>query len=357
MTSSAAKVIPGDGPAIETVTSVASRRPLRAPFRTALRQVTELDVIEVKLTWSDARETSSAVSPAPPITGETVGSVQAAVAGPLGGAVRGVPLAHHEEIFRRLHQAMAGNPTAKCAIDLAVHAALAAGCGGMGALLGGGNGPMRTDVTVSLDGPQAMADAALDRAKEGFDVLKLKLGGDVQADVARVAAVWRAVGPEVTLRLDANQAWTAKEALKVLEGLARLGIPLELVEQPVAAHDLAGMALVRRHTPVPVLADESVFSARDVVRAAEMGAADIVNVKLAKCGGLRAARDVVATAEACGLDVIIGCMLEPPAALAAAAALARCLPGGRAHDLDAVWWAGDGGPLSCRPPWVSTADA
>ena len=106
---------------------------------------------------------------------------------------------------------------------------------------------------------------------------------------------------------------------------------------------------------IPVLADESVHSARDVFRVAEAGAADMINVKLAKCGGLRAARDVIATAHACGLGVLVGCMMEPGPTVAAAAALALTLQGRHAHDLDAAWWSGPDAALSCRPPHVTPA--
>lgn len=333
---------------------------MRASFRTALREVTELEVVEVELHWSGSLVTTAAVSPTPPITGETTGSICAAVEGPLVDAIKGVPLAHHEELFRRLDHAMHANTTAKCAIDLAVHAALAAPVGGLAEWLGASAGPVRTDVTVSLGAPDAMVAEAVARAGEGFDVLKLKVGGnDVDLDVARTTAVARAVGAGVTLRLDANQGWTAREALAVLDGLDRAGVRPELVEQPVPAQDLKGLAAVARHGSVPVLADESVHSARDVLRVAELGAADLVNLKLAKCGGLRAARDFISTAAACDLEVIVGCMLEPAATVAVAATLASALPSGRAagraHDLDGGWWSADHGPLRYSAPLVMLA--
>jgi L-alanine-DL-glutamate epimerase-like enolase superfamily enzyme len=214
---------------------------------------------------------------------------------------------------------------------------------------------VRTDVTVSLGLPEAMAEAARERAREGFDVLKLKLGdGDVGLEVARVVAVSRAVGPGLSLRLDANQAWTAKQALAVLERLEGEGIRPELLEQPVPAHDLRGMAAVTRHSFVPVLADESVQGARDVLAVAGAGAADLVNVKLAKCGGLRAAQDVVAVAQACGLGTVVGCMLEPPGALAAGTLLAMTLPEHVTHDLDALWWVEGEAAVRLAPPMVIT---
>jgi L-Ala-D/L-Glu epimerase len=342
---------------IERVMCQAGRRPLRATFRTALREVRELDVVDVEVHWTGSLVTGASVSPTPPITGETTGSICAAVRGPLADAVSGIPLAQHEELFRRLQKAISGNTTAKCAIDLAVHAALAAPLGGLAPFLGAAAGPVRTDVTVSLADSQTMADQAKARVEEGFDLLKLKVGGDdVDLDVARITAVFRAVGPEVGLRLDANQHWTAKRALAVLDQLERTGIRPELVEQPVPAYDLAGMAAVARHGFVPVLADESVHSARDVLRVAEENAADAVNLKLAKCGGLRPARDFLATAHACGLEVVVGCMLEPPATVAVAATLASALPPQRGHDLDGGWWSAEHGPLRYVPPSVLVAN-
>jgi L-Ala-D/L-Glu epimerase len=349
---------PIDGLVIERLVCRTGHRPLRAPFRTALREVKELDVVDVEVHWSASVVTVASVSPTPPITGETAGSIGAAVTGPLADAVSGVPLAEHEELFRRLHGAINGNTTAKCAVDLAVHAVLASPLGGLAPFLGAVVGPVRTDITVSLAEPGTMAEQAAARAEEGFDLLKLKVGGDdVDLDVARTSAVARSVGPGVGLRLDANQHWTAKTALAVLDRLERAGIRPELVEQPVPAHDLAGMAAVARHGLVPVLADESVHSARDVLRVAEARAADAVNLKLAKCGGLRPARDFIATAHACGLQVVVGCMLEPPATVAVAATLASTLSPHRGHDLDGGWWSAEHGPLRYVPPSVLVAGA
>jgi L-Ala-D/L-Glu epimerase len=343
---------------IESVVCQTSRRTLRAPFRTALREVKELDVVDVEVHWSGSLVTAASVSPTPQITGETTGSICAAVSGPLAEAVGGVPLAEHEELFRRLQSAINRNTTAKCAVDLAVQAALAAPLGGLAPFLGAVGGPVRTDITVSLADAKTMAEQATARVEEGFDLLKLKVGGDdVDVEVARVTAVARAVGAEVGLRLDANQGWTAKTALAVLDRLGRAGISPELVEQPVPADDLAGMAAVTRHGLAPVLADESVHSARDVLRVADAHAADAVNLKLAKCGGLRPARDFIATAHACGLEVVVGCMLEPPATVSVAVTLASTLPPHRGHDLDGGWWSRRHRPLRYRPPSVLVAGA
>ncbi|MGC8510008.1 MAG: dipeptide epimerase [Acidimicrobiales bacterium] len=342
-----------DRPIINSISCRRESRLLRATFRTSLREVNELDVIAVDVTWSDGMITTGEVSPTPPITGETAESIVAAVTGPLAHAIVGLPLAEHDEILVRIAGALFANTTAKCALDLAVHRALAERNGGLAAVLGVPVRPVRTDVTISLASPEAMAAAAAQRSAEGFDILKLKVGDDVDRDVARVLAVSEVVDPSLRLRLDANQGWSAKQALQVLARLERADVTIDLLEQPVPASDLRGMATVTRHSAVSVLADESVHSARDVLRVAELGAADMVNVKLAKCGGVRAAREVIAVARACGLGVLIGCMLEPASAVAAAATLAMGIDPLRGHDLDAGWWVQSEDEVICTPPLVT----
>ena len=330
--------------------------PLAEPFVTALRRVTTLEVVELRLVLDDGTEGRACVAPAPPVTGETAASIEAALLGPLASAVAGGDLAATEVLWQAAGKAIAGNTTAKCALDLAIHDAIATrrGCT-LPVLLGAAATGVRTDVTVSLDEPAAMAEAARRRAGEGFTVLKLKVGTDPADDVRRVRAVAEAVEGRARLRLDANQAWTWRQAQAVLSALARHGTELELIEQPVAASDLRALAAVRAVSPWPVLADEAVHGPADVLRVAELGAADAVNVKLAKCGGLRAAADVVAVARAAGLGVVVGCMLEPPSTVAAAVALAATVAPEAVHDLDAGRFTGEGASLAYRPPFVGLA--
>jgi L-alanine-DL-glutamate epimerase-like enolase superfamily enzyme len=231
-------------------------------------------------------------------------------------------------------------------VDLAVHGLVAGALDlTLAELLGGSGTPdVPTVVTVAVDRPEAMADAAAELVAEGVRAVKVKLA-DAELDVARVLAVREQLGrTPVTMRVDANQAWTPEEAVTVLESLHAAGVPLELVEQPVAAQDLSGLAFVRARSPYPLMADESVFTADDVRRVADVEAADLVNLKLLKCGGLHRAREVVAAAHETGLGLLLGCMLEPAEGVAAAGALASVASlGPLAHDLDAPWWVGGPG--------------
>jgi len=171
---------------------------------------------------------------------------------------------------------------------------------------------------------------------EGFDALKLKVGLDPEEDLERVRLVREAAGPRTRLRLDANQGWTVKQALAMIERLARYDI--ELVEQPVAYHDLEGLAEVTRRSPVPIMSDESAFDARDVLRLLRLRAVDMVNIKIMKCGGIHEALKINALCEAAGVECMLGCMIEETnIGVAAAASVMAARRNITRADLDAVF--------------------
>ncbi|WP_436935762.1 dipeptide epimerase [Halovenus marina] len=172
-----------------------------------------------------------------------------------------------------------------------------------------------TSYTVSIDTPERMAELARTAREAGFPVLKLKLGTD--DDRARLEAV-RAAAPEARIRVDANGDWTPEEAIDRCDLLAEMGV--EFCEQPVPGGDIDGLERVRETSPIPIAADESCVTATDVPSVVD--AADIVVVKLMKCGGLRPALRQIAAAQAHGLDVMLGCMVETNASIAGACQLA-----------------------------------
>ena len=151
-----------------------------------------------------------------------------------------------------------------------------------------------------------------------YPVLKIKLGSARDEWIVRIV---RDAAPEALLRVDANAAWTPKHAVRMCALLEGVGV--EFVEQPVAAHDLDGLRFVRDHSSLPIVADESCLVATDVARLA--GRVDGVNLKLAKCGGLREAHRIVAAARAHDLRVMAGCMVETSLGITAAAHLAPLL--------------------------------
>ncbi len=152
----------------------------------------------------------------------------------------------------------------------------------------------------------------------GYPILKVKLGSDRDEAIIRTV---RETAPEALLRVDANCAWTARHALRMIPLLAEHGV--EFVEQPLEPWDLEGLRFVRERSALPIVADESCLVAADVPKLA--GVVDGVNLKLAKCGSLGEARRLIAVARAHGMQVMAGCMIESSLAITAAAHLAPLL--------------------------------
>lgn len=316
------------------------------PFVTAVRRADTIDLTLIEVIDANGRSGWGEAAVSWRVTGESPESVTAVVAGPIANAVIGRP--PHEIVGTgTLAGSVWGNAAARSAVDWAL-ADLAAGQHGaplVDALARELSIPaprrrVRTDMTLSAGEPVAVADAAAEHAAAGFGTLKIKAqAGTRLRDV--LVAVRAAVGGEVVLRIDANQAWTVADAIREIRACEDAGVGIELVEQPVQADDLEGMAAVRAAVTAPILADESARTARDVQRIAELGAADFVNVKLAKTGGVGETLATVDAARTAGLGVIVGCMLEGSVGVSSAATLAAAIAPDLVHDLDGGLWLRD----------------
>jgi L-alanine-DL-glutamate epimerase-like enolase superfamily enzyme len=322
------------------------RVPLHTPFVTALRRTTTIETVLVEVTDTDGLTGWGEAPQVWQVTGDSLAGTQACLEGPLRDALLGAP-ADPRESAALVQRAVVANRSAKMAADIALHdlaarragTPLAAHLAAYAGLSSTPPGAIRTDVTLAAGAPDALATAARERVADGFRILKLKVGTDAATDVDRVRAVRAAVGDDITLRLDANQGWDAFEAVRVIRALEDDGLGVELVEQPVPADDLLGLAHVTAHVDTPVMADESLFTLRDLVDVVRLHAADVVNVKLAKCGGLTPALELLDIAARHGLGTFVGSMMESHVGVGAAASLVAAVGTSSVPDLDAAWWA------------------
>jgi len=191
---------------------------------------------------------------------------------------------------------------------------------------------VESDITIGIEAPEVAARRALAFAEMGFKVLKIKVGEDPADDIERVRAVREALGGDVTIRVDANQGWSVKTAIKTIRELEKLDV--ELVEQPIDASNIEGLKEIKKNVSVPIAVDESVKSYRDAAIIAKEGAADILNIKLAKCGGVLNARVIARVAEANGLSCMIGCGGESGIGISAALHFALSAKNVKYVDLD-----------------------
>lgn len=315
--------------------------PLTRPFRTALRTVERLSSVVVRIRADTGETGFGEAPPTEAVTGETMDSIQTAIHMFLRPALLGLDLSDPEAVMARLQSCVPGNRSAKAAVDMALFDLFSKHLGiPLYALLGGTRRELETDLTISLDTPEQMAEDSLDAVRQGDRILKLKLGGRDGRDLDRAAAVRAAAGPGITLRVDANQGWTPREALDIIRAMEKQKLEIQLVEQPVAARDLKGLKTVTRGVGTRILADESVFSPEDAVQVLRAEAADAVNIKLMKTGGIYEALKLCDIAAFYGADCMMGCMLESRLAASAAAHLAAAS--------SAIVWVDLDGPLLCK---------
>ncbi|GGN07457.1 dipeptide epimerase [Halarchaeum nitratireducens] len=249
--------------------------------------------------------------------GETVETVEAVLPDLLASVERVGDPANHQRIAAAMDDVVRANPAARAAVDIAC-CDLAAKRVGLPLSRHWGLDPAsapETSFTIGLDDTERMRAKTRDAVDAGYEILKVKLGTSRDEEI--VEAV-RDTAPDATLRVDANEAWTPREAVSNTEWLADADV--EFVEQPVPAENPDGMRFVRERGALPIAADESCVTLADVPEVAEI--ADIANVKLMKCGGPSEARRLIHAARAGGLDVMLGCMVSSNAAIAAAAQLA-----------------------------------
>lgn len=297
--------------------------PLRVPFKTALRSVSSVEDVIVEIHTDTGAVGYGEAPPTGVITGDTTGAIIGALQDHIIKTLVGRDVDDFEDLMKALNSCIVHNSSAKAAADMALwdlygqrwHIPVYK-------LLGGSRRQIVTDITISVNPPEEMARDAVSAVKRGYDTLKVKVGVDPSLDVERLLAIRKAVGDKIQIRIDANQAWKPKQAVKILNEMQEKDLKIELVEQPVAAADLEGLKYVTERSYVPVLADESVFSPADAMKIMQMGAADLVNIKLMKCGGIYNALKIISAAEVYGVECMIGCMLEAKISVNAAVHLA-----------------------------------
>jgi L-Ala-D/L-Glu epimerase len=267
-------------------------------YRTVMVKITDDDGVEG---WGEAAATA--------FYGETLETVQAAL--PTYATLLGDDPFALEAIERRLEDTLPGNAAARVAISAALHDLVGKRLGipvwkywGLDR-----DKAPRSSFTIGIDTPEMIRKKVAEAAQ--YPVLKIKLGTANDLDILKT--IRDATDRE--LRVDANCGWTPAHAIAMLPVLAEFGVTV--LEQPVVAEDLPGLAEIRRHARIPLIADESCVTSSHIPDLVE--AVDGINIKLAKCGSLREALRMIAIARAHGMMVMVGCMIESSLGITAAA--------------------------------------
>ena len=303
--------------------------PLVTPFRTALRVVDHVNDLIVRVETDEGLAGFGEAPPTAVITGDTKESIEAAIRYYISPALTGMDLsADPEEVFLRMNRAIAKNTTAKAAVDMALYDLLAKREKLPLFRLLAKDAPEKarqallTDLTISVNETQEMVRDSVRAVKNGCRILKVKVGKGGEKDVERISQIREAVGKDVVIRVDANQGWTREESIRTISMMEDKLLDIELVEQPVSCHDFKGLKMVTEKVHTPILADESVFSYEDAERIIEEHAADLINIKLMKTGGIHEALKICTLAEKNRISCMMGCMLESAVSVSAGAHLA-----------------------------------
>jgi L-alanine-DL-glutamate epimerase-like enolase superfamily enzyme len=317
---------------INRIEILSTRLPFSQPFRIALAVMDSIENIFVRLHDSDGITGIGEACPSRFVTGESPETAFEA-ARQYGALLLGKNPLEIDARLAELEHYMLKNPSMRCAFDLALYDLLAKHAGlPLFALLGGAKRAILSNRTLGIDTPQAMAQKAAALLEHGVQALKIKLGSNRLEDIARVHAIRQAAGPGVQLRLDANQAWDEAGALAILQAVA--GCDVQVCEQPLPAWNEAGLKRLRQRSPIPIMADESVFDSHDAFRLAASGAVDFLNIKLAKSAGIHDALKINAVGAAAGVPCMLGGMAETLVGVSAGAHMICACPNIQLADLD-----------------------
>ncbi len=308
---------------IQSITLYASRIKLKEPFIISLGPLTHAENVIVIIKTKQGITGTGECSPFMTINGESM-ETGMVVGKYLAAILKGKNALDIETCHKAMNSVIYGNSSIKSAFDMALYdiasqqAALP-----LYAFLGGSNNKtLVTDYTVSFKDADAMAKDAAKIKANGFQVIKVKLGGAKEDDIERIQKIREAVGMEIPVRIDANQGWNTKDAIEILKALQPYNI--QHCEEPVPRWAFMELPVIKQQSPVKMMSDESCCDEHDAKRLWDIGACDYFNLKLGKSSGIFRAEKIIALAEEHDIKIQVGGFLESRLGFTAAAHVALC---------------------------------
>jgi L-alanine-DL-glutamate epimerase-like enolase superfamily enzyme len=324
---------------------------LREPFITALRRVEQYPVITFAISDKTGISGVGEAVATPAIVGDSLEEIEKDLAHVITPALREVSTL--DQGLMQLAEVRAAT-SSKAAADVALRNYFANKSGmTLATSLSVTTNQIRTDVTVPVAEPDALAEIISQRLAQGFSSLKVKLKREpLEKNLEVMKVITSVVQGRASLRIDPNQAWDFEYSAAFLRSLVTLGIEIEYLEQPVGRDEIDALSQLQKLKLVPIMADESLFTMDDLEKLLKAKACTWVNVKLLKSGGITPALEIAQRAGDEGLKVSIGSMMEGAGGVHAAALLAAAIAPELTHDLDAAWWHRDSA-IGYRDGWLA----
>jgi L-alanine-DL-glutamate epimerase-like enolase superfamily enzyme len=306
---------------------------LEQPYTIAYERISKAVNIFLRLETDSGLCSFGCAAPDPAVTEETAEEVLAAATDKIIPMLKGRNPLNRAKQLADLRKQIGTMPSAQAMVDMALFDLLGKAAGlPLYQILGGFRSRMLTSVTIGILPLPETLDMARQYMGQGFKALKLKGGLDVEADIQKICKLRETCGRSIRLRFDANQGYSHSQAMHFVEGTDKADP--ELFEQPTPRREIQLLGRITRQSQIPIMADESLMSLKDVFRLAKKGLVDMVNIKLMKTGGLAEAMQIDAVARSAGINVMVGCMDESALSIAAGLHFALARPNVTHADLD-----------------------
>jgi L-alanine-DL-glutamate epimerase-like enolase superfamily enzyme len=305
---------------IVRITTALQTIALKKPFITALRRVESVESLLVTVVSKEGFTGKGEAPPTVAITGESIDSISQTIRTKIAPKLLHVNFTTLEEMLHAVKNSCSKNSSAKAAVDIALYNLFATQKNlPLYRFLGAKQRMLSTYITISLNHPEIMADDAKEAYRNGFHLLKIKVGSNDGKDLQRILHVKQSL-PDAKIIIDANQAWSYEQSVAIIHHLK--GICIEAIEQPVPAKETEALRNITALSPIPIIADEAVFTYEDAKKIIATKSADIINIKLMKCGGISSALEILALCKAHHIPCMLGSMLEGVTSIEAAMSIA-----------------------------------
>ena len=324
---------------IESISYERVEIPLEVPFVTARHRVDSINAIEVKVRLSSGLVGVGSATPNEVVTGDSMESIIHTISTKINPSIVGSTIDNWENLLRSVRTSVFGQTPAKAAVEMALYDLRSQLFNtSLTTMLGGAKTFITTDFTVGLSAPVKMIKRIEAKVAEGFHSIKIKLGeSDYNEDLELLRMLSSKAWNGISFRIDANQAWTVQQTKELIDFLKQSSLEISFIEQPLRADDLQGMRDLVAYSDIPIMADESVHSANDALKVLTSGAADLINIKLMKSGGISEAERINQLCELFNVPVMVGCMIESEVGISAAVSFACAHDNVKYTDLDSIF--------------------